>query len=359
MKECNPDSNLTRTADTAVSFTTMRTFPLTMLRKCGTLIMIGILVLVIIANWKAFIDVGNDTNVVRRKIHETVNVTDRSPIWKCAKAAILDKGNSADEDIGGVVILTPIYNSEKYLSRYFQNLCDFSYSHHKISVVLGEDSSSDKTHGVAKGYAEKLRQYFRRVEVVDLSFVTAHEPWHKAHDEHIQLQRRRQLAMSRNALLLAGLKSEDWVLWLDVDVKEMPPDIIERLLKPAKDIIVPSCMYHKPITGYPALYDRNSWRETNISRKYLKHKPKAFLMLEGYSTSKRDFINKLGRQGSVVELDGVGGCVLLIRADCHRKGLIFPPFVYNHHIETEGLAKMAKDMGFGVYGIPNLHVFHS
>jgi hypothetical protein len=29
-----------------------------------------------------------------------------------------------------------------------------------------------------------------------------------------------------------------------------------------------------------------------------------------------------------VRLDGVGGTVLLVRADVHRDGLLFPPFRY-------------------------------
>jgi len=44
-----------------------------------------------------------------------------------------------------ILIVTPIYNSEKHLRRYFENLCSLAYPHRLISVVLGEDSSTDKT----------------------------------------------------------------------------------------------------------------------------------------------------------------------------------------------------------------------
>ncbi|MFX8668609.1 hypothetical protein ABTM51_20880, partial [Acinetobacter baumannii] len=71
-----------------------------------------------------------------------------------------------------------------------------------------------------------------------------------------------------------------------------------------------------------------------------------------------------------VRLDSVGGTVLLIRADRHRDGLVFPTFFYGApnrwarrphpmrgelpgEIETEGLGLMAKDMGIECWGLPD------
>lgn len=67
--------------------------------------------------------------------------------------------------------------------------------------------------------------------------------------------------------------------------------------------------------------------------------------------------------------------MLLIRADRHRDGLVFPPFFYGARsrwvrdphpqrgshvgeIETEGLAIMAKDMGIECWGLPDLEIRH-
>ena len=50
--------------------------------------------------------------------------------------------------------------------------------------------------------------------------------------------------------------------------------------------------------------------------------------------------------------------MLLIHADIHREGLVFPTFSYKLHIETEGLAIMARDMGYTCWGLPNLEIFH-
>jgi mannan polymerase complexes MNN9 subunit len=50
--------------------------------------------------------------------------------------------------------------------------------------------------------------------------------------------------------------------------------------------------------------------------------------------------------------------VILMRAALHREGLYFPPYPFNHSIETEGLAKMASEMEAQPYGMPMLKVWH-
>ena len=82
------------------------------------------------------------------------------------------------------------------------------------------------------------------------------------------------------------------------------------------------------------------------------------LIVEGYGSTSRIYLPDLRGEGRVVPIDGVGGCTLLVRADCHRNGLDFPETLYKHHIETEGLAKKAKDMGYSVYGLPFVEVYH-
>ena len=84
-------------------------------------------------------------------------------------------------------------------------------------------------------------------------------------------------------------------------------------------------------------------------------------------------LDSLRGEGELAQLDAVGGTVLLIRADIHRDGLIFPPFLYGlehpriradrgdsarGEIETEGLGIMASDMGYTCWGLPNLEVVH-
>lgn len=82
-------------------------------------------------------------------------------------------------------------------------------------------------------------------------------------------------------------------------------------------------------------------------------------MPEGYKPTLRVMLPDLKGDGRRVDLDGVGACSLLVKADCHRNGIRFPGVIYKHHIESEGLAKMAKDMGYTFIGLPYVEVIHS
>ena len=61
-------------------------------------------------------------------------------------------------------------------------------------------------------------------------------------------------------------------------------------------------------------------------------------------------------QQAIIPLDGVGGTALLVKAEVHRDGAMFPPFPFYHLIETEGFAKMARRLGWGCFGLPNYFV---
>jgi mannan polymerase complexes MNN9 subunit len=60
-----------------------------------------------------------------------------------------------------------------------------------------------------------------------------------------------------------------------------------------------------------------------------------------------------------VPLDGVGGTAMLVKADVHRDGAMFPAFPFYHLIETEGFAKMAKRLGWHATGLPNYKVCYA
>jgi mannan polymerase complexes MNN9 subunit len=83
------------------------------------------------------------------------------------------------------------------------------------------------------------------------------------------------------------------------------------------------------------------------------------VVFEGYQIypTQRKNLNYI-TEGEIIELDGVGGTVLLIRADLHREGVIFPPFAYQHTLETEGLAKVAKAMGYQAWGLVKYEIVH-
>lgn len=257
-----------------------------------------------------------------------------------------------------VLILTPVSNSANVLQHYFSLLCSLTYPHHLISIALGEDSSTDNTLSLARQDAKALENSFHSVRVFKLNHESHGQGSYAArHSPQIQLSRRRHLAEARNELLFRAISDEDWVLWIDSDVHYLPPDIIQQLMWSQKDIVVPSCMY-VTAEGRIDVFDRNTWRETPHSLARLRGMGEDQLMLEGYSPTLRKYLPHLAEEGEVVLIDGVGGCTLLVRGDVHRSGLVFPTFVFDHHIETEGLGRMAKKMGYSMHGMPLINVFH-
>ncbi|XP_064640124.1 uncharacterized protein LOC135495426 [Lineus longissimus] len=262
-----------------------------------------------------------------------------------------------------VVVLSLLHNSEPSLEDFKFLVETLTYPHELISVVFGEDGSKDGTVLKAKQVLSSLTSEFRRVDFHHFD-LGGQYPWDlpiggdPKHRASVQKERRRHLALARNMLLTNGLGDEDWVLWIDSDIIKTPPDIIEQMLATKKDIVAPRCMY-KPNKDEELLYDRNTWQDTDASRKY-KADP-GILFLEGYNGERPPKLNmdQLKDRGvDLVEVDSVGGCVLLIKAIHHQQGLVFPPYIYKHYIETEGLSKIAQAMGLKLWAMPRLTVYH-
>jgi hypothetical protein len=242
---------------------------------------------------------------------------------------------------GTVLILTPVKDAARYLDGYCQRLRWLTYPHTAISVGFLESESGDGTFQELSRHVRRLRKEFRRAGLWKKDFGYQVPTGIHRGIEPIQPQRRAILAKSRNHLLFHALDDEEWVLWLDVDVIEYPSDIIERLLATGKDLVQPHCVFDY----HGQTFDRNAWRDHG-----------------------RVHLEDLRSEGDLVKLDAVGGTMLLVRADLHRDGLVFPSFPYGlrnsrirgdrGELETEGLGMMAHDMGHGCWGMPNLEIRH-
>jgi GT2 family glycosyltransferase len=240
-----------------------------------------------------------------------------------------------------ILILTPVKDAEDCLDTYCELLASLTYPHECISLGFLESDSSDKTLQKLERRLPGLRSEFRRAGLWKKDFGYQVPAGMHRGAEPIQIERRTVLAKSRNHLLFHALDDEDWVLWLDVDVVEYPRDIVERLLATGKDIVQPHCV----LKYGGRTFDRNAWREQGTVH-----------------------IDDLRGRGELVEIDAVGGTMLLIRADIHREGLIFPAFplgVANSRVrpgrgelETEGLGIMAGDMGYRCWAMPELEILH-
>lgn len=111
-------------------------------------------------------------------------------------------------------------------------------------------------------------------------------------------------------------------------------------------------------------YDYNSWRESDTAHEMAAEMGPEDIILEGYAemATYRTLMALLADtsddrdQKRVMPLDGVGGTALLVKAEVHRDGAMFPPFPFYHMLETEGFAKMARRLGWESFGLPNYFV---
>jgi hypothetical protein len=246
------------------------------------------------------------------------------------------------------LVLTPMKDASLHLERYFECLAQLDYPRDLLSLGLLEGDSRDGTYEELAAMLPRLHERYARVTLwkkdYGLQIPNGMQRWTPA----FQIPRRKILACARNHLLSRALADETWVLWLDVDVS-YPPHLLRTLLAAGHDIVHPHCV--KQPGG--ASFDRNAWRDQG-----------------------RVHMDELRGGADLVRLDSVGGSVLLVRADVHRDGLVFPPFLYGRahpavrrpgpwgagnegEIETEGFALMAADMGYRCWGMPNFEVLHA
>ena len=199
-----------------------------------------------------------------------------------------------------VLILTPAKDAVESIPTYCRLLQSLTYPHQRLSLGLLESDSGDGTFEALRQALPLLRREFARVGLWKHDFGYQLPPGFHRGDPRIQ-QERRRLALSRNQLLSRALTYEEWVLWLDIDVIVYPPDVIERLLETRRYIVQPHCVLDY---GGPT-FDQNGWRDRG-----------------------RMHLDDLRDEGDLVSLDTLGATMLLVRADLHRNGLIFPPIPY-------------------------------
>ncbi len=265
-----------------------------------------------------------------------------------------------------VLILTPIRDATNHIYRYMSLLERINYDKERLSIALLEGDSNDKTFSELNKLRPQFEQRFRRVDVIRKHFYppTRTEPkWQTS----IQRERRERLAKIRNYLLMAALRDEDWVLWLDVDVCDYPADLIHQLIESGRDIVTANCLGP---TG--SAYDLNSFRKKPslprqvkaafTSTNHMRRTSEDDQLIDGlWQPPKgfgRDYVDAF-RSHSLIELDAIGGTVLMVRAELHRQGLNFPAFPVEGLIETEGFSIVARKMGIRSWALPQLLVHHS
>jgi mannan polymerase complexes MNN9 subunit len=273
-----------------------------------------------------------------------------------------------------ILILTPL---ARFYQEYWDNLLKLTYPHELITLGFiipktreGNAATTALQAQIAKTQQagpEKKRFSSIIIERQDFDPPINSQSESERHKLENQKVRRAAMARARNSLLFTTLGPHtSWVLWLDSDIIETPPTLIQDLASHDKPIIVPNCFqrFVDPSTKKwdERPYDFNSWQDSPQAQELGAKMGPDDILLEGYAematyrtlmayqaTSDQDIHTE-------INLDGVGGTALLVKAEVHRDGAMFPPFPFYHLIETEGFARMAKRLGWKSTGLPNYKV---
>ena len=273
-----------------------------------------------------------------------------------------------------VLILTPM---ARFYQGYWDNLMSFTYPHSLIALGFiipktreGNTATAALQAAISNTQSGPEAKRFASITILRQDFDPPIQSQDEAerHKKENQKARRSAMSRARNSLLFTTLGPyTSWVLWLDADIVETPQNLIQDLASHDKPVIVPNC-FQRFIddTGKPdtRAYDYNSWQDSQGAADMAANMAKDDIILEGYpdmatyrtlmamtadKSANRD-------QRAIIPLDGVGGTALMVKAEVHRDGAMFPPFAFYHLVETEGFAKMAKRLGWACWGLPNYFV---
>ncbi|KAL1983210.1 hypothetical protein VTN96DRAFT_384 [Rasamsonia emersonii] len=273
-----------------------------------------------------------------------------------------------------ILILTPLRDAAPFLPKYFDLLSELTYPHDLIDLAFLVGDCSDDTLAVLTSELKRVQEQveekiaFRSAMIVQKDFGPVVDmDIEDKHSFKAQGPRRKAIGRARNYLLYTALKPEhSWVYWRDVDIVDSPNKIIEDFIAHDKDILVPNIWFHRYENGrdIEGRFDYNSWIESDKGRKLRESLPEDTILAEGYKEfdTGRTYLVKLGdwrkNKDEEVELDGIGGVNILVKADVHRSGINFPAYAFENQAETEGFARMAKRAGYQVIGLPNYVVWH-
>ncbi|PLB38960.1 ANP1/MMN9/VAN1 family protein [Aspergillus candidus] len=273
-----------------------------------------------------------------------------------------------------VLLLTPLRDAAPYLSNYFDLLYKLTYPHHLIDLAFLVGDSKDDTLAVLSAELQRIQDQggkvaFRSATIVEKDFGSDIEM--NVEDRHsfaAQGPRRRAIGRARNYLLYSALKPDhSWVYWRDVDIVDSPDKILEDFMAHDRDILVPNIWFHRYNSDgvdIEGRFDYNSWVESDQGRRLKQQIDPNTILAEGYKeyATGRTYMARMGDwrkdKDEELELDGIGGVNILVKADVHRTGINFPAYSFENQAETEGFAAMAKRAGYQVYGLPNYVVWH-
>ncbi|KAI0531893.1 Anp1-domain-containing protein [Xylaria digitata] len=273
--------------------------------------------------------------------------------------------------------------SKDYLSTR-RNIYDFldllvSTNLNFTKVTLGFMTSSHEEYDKAVKATERLpfarvALYFREEQGPKIPYTDRHKP-------HAQRQRQARIASLRNYLMLRTLRDEQHLVWVDADIVEMSPGIVQTMTRHAEK--------HKGIGIMTALctqtrthnYDKNAWAfkrrvdgpdsDDGNQAKFDIMGPIGDDQLSAavhQLGERRVYVNELienTHDDDLLHVDSVGATILYIRAHLVRQGISFPASnvvgtTWSHDgwsgVEAEGICYVASQLeGGGCFVLGGSH----
>jgi mannan polymerase complexes MNN9 subunit len=269
-----------------------------------------------------------------------------------------------------VLILTPL---ARFYQEYWDNILKLQYPHNLISLgfIIPKTKEGNAAYAALQAQVTKTQTgpKSKRFGAITILRQDTESPLQSQNEEERhkmsnQKARRAAMAKARNSLLFTTMgPTTSWVLWMDADIIETPPTLIQDLAGYDVPIIAPNCFQRYYNEDKKSMdireYDYNNWIDSPTARDLGAKMGYDDILLEGYAEmpTYRSLMAKMHDKsadpGAKIKLDGVGGATLLVKAEVHRDGAMFPPFAFYHLIETEGFAKMANRLNWESFGLPN------
>jgi hypothetical protein len=301
----------------------------------------------------------------RKRILKSLTTSYHRLRYRLTRGAVLDPGDArrrVDPKVldqsppagNRLAILVPVRDAAAHLDAFVEAISATDLPKEKTKLVFCEGDSVDGTRDKLNAIAPNLRKIFRDVVLLNKTVGTRFKRGRRW-DRGIQRARRAGIAAVRNHLIDHGLdETDDWALWIDVDVWRIPVDIFQSLRSTGARIAVPNCV----VVPGGSTYDSNSFVSIwNHPKSFYYRYVRSGLFQPPPRARGRLYLDCV-RHSERVELDGVGGTTLLVDASLHRAGLRFPEIPYKDLIETEAFGVLARDIGVRAVGLPRVEVVH-
>lgn len=218
-----------------------------------------------------------------------------------------------------------------YLDEFMEMILSMDYPHDRMSLVFCEGNSADNSYGILMELKHRFGSRFRRFEVLKQRTRDYYSPFQR-HLPFNQRRRYRLIAEARN-MIASRIEDEDYVLWIDADIEEVPGTLVKDLMSNSVDIVAPLVLWDRM---NPKLYTLGHSVMVNGS----------LIDIAAYYGG----LNNIPQE--LIPVDGVEGC-FLVRAEIHRR-VSFPDNI----AECVGFCLKAKELGYKVYVDGRLRVWH-